>query len=60
MMYMANFKKGKEKNVKGVYLKENNVLILKAGRMKTEEDKMCILENIRSQCFLLIYIRVFL
>jgi len=34
-----------------VYLKEDNVKILEVGRMKTEEDKMCILENIRSEFF---------
>jgi len=38
-----------------VYLEENNIPILEAGRMKTE-DKMCSLEKIRSECFLLIYI----
>jgi len=32
-------------------LEEDNVPILEAGRMKTEEDKMCSLENIRSKCF---------
>jgi len=36
-----------------VYLEEDNVQILEAGRMKTKEDKMCNLENIISECFLL-------
>jgi len=31
-----------------MYLEEDNVPILEAGRMKTEKDKMCNLENIRS------------
>jgi len=42
-MYMPNFKEGKEKEeCQGVYLEEDNVPILEAGRMKTE-DNMCSL-----------------
>jgi len=57
---MPNFKEGKEKNVKGVYLEEDDVPILEAGRMKTKENKMCSLENIRSEYFLLIYIYIYI
>jgi len=32
---------------------------LEVGRMKTKKDKMCNLENIRSECFLLIYIYIY-
>ena len=59
-MYMPNFKERKEKNVKeGVYLEEDNIPILEAERMKTK-DKMCSLEKIRSEYFLLIYIYIYI
>jgi len=51
---MPNFKERKENNVKqGAYMEEDNVSMLEAGRMKTK-DKICSLEKIRSECFLLI------
>jgi len=53
-MYMSNLKERKE--CQGVYLEEDNVPILEVGRMKTE-DKMCSLEKIRLQCFLLKFSR---
>jgi len=43
----AQFQKREREECQGVYLEKDNIPILKAGRMKTEEDKMC-LENIRS------------
>jgi len=36
-------------------LEEDNVPIFETERMKREEDKMCRLENIRSEYLLLIY-----
>jgi len=38
---MPNFKERKEKNVKGVYLEEDNVPIIEAGRMKIEDKTRC-------------------
>jgi len=38
---MSNFKENKEKNVKGLYLEEDNVPILEAGKMKTEDKTRC-------------------
>jgi len=40
-------------------LEEDNIPIVEARRIKTEEDKMCNLENIISECFLLIYIYIY-
>ena len=44
----AQFQRREREECQEVYLKEDNVPIFEAGRMKTEEDKMCSLENIRS------------
>jgi len=49
----VQFQRKEREECQGVYLEEDNIPILKAGRMKTEENKMCNLENIRSGCFLL-------
>jgi len=56
----AQFQRRGREECQGVYLKEDNVPILKAGRMKIEENKMCSLENIRSGCFLLIHIYIYI
>ena len=55
----AQFQRREREECQGVYLEEDNVPILKAVRMKTEEDKMYNLENIRSKCFLIIYKGIF-
>ena len=54
------FQKRKREECQGVYLKEDNILIVEARRIKTEEDKVCNLENIISECFLLIYIYIYI
>jgi len=56
----AQFQRKEREECQGEYLKEDNVPILEVGRMKREEDKMCSLENIRSECFLLIYIYIYI
>jgi len=56
----AQFQRREREECQGVYLEEENIPILKAGRMKIKEDKMCSLENIRSECFLLIYIYIYI
>ena len=56
----AQFQRREREEYEGVYLEEDNIPILEARRMKTKEDKMCSLENIRSKCFLLyIYMDIF-
>jgi len=52
----AQFQRREREECQGVYLEEDNMSIFKVRRMKTEEDKMCSLENIKLECFLLIYI----
>ena len=54
----AQFQRRKREECQEVYLEEDNVLILETERKKTKEDKMCSLENIRLECFLLIYIYI--
>jgi len=44
----AQFQRRVREECEGVYLEENNIPILEARRIKTYEDKMCSLENIRS------------
>ena len=48
----AQFQRNEREKCQGVYLEEDNVPILEAGRMKTgrmkTEDKICSLEKIRS------------
>ena len=43
-----------------MHLEEDNVPIFEAERMETKKDKMYSLENIRSECFLLIYIYIYI
>jgi len=42
----AQFQRKEREECQGVYLEEDNVTILEAGRIKTE-DKMCSLEKIK-------------
>ena len=44
----AQFQRKEREKCQGVYLEEDNISILEAGRMKTE-DKICSLEKIRSE-----------
>jgi len=56
----VQFQRKEREECQGVYLDEDNVSILEVERMKTEDNKMCNLEKIRSKYFLLIYIYIYI
>jgi len=56
----AQFQRSEIEECQGMYWKKTTYQYLKPKEWRQKKDKMCSLENIRSEYFLLIYIYIYI